>query len=170
MEKMPELERFNVIALYCVFAELQRSYAFANLNIDLKQWFLNFEGVRRAQEELDEDAGSAEWVTYKEKISHSTDAEESIRYRTDFLMRYLLTQHPDISLKDNQREFTHSQRLAIFRRDRQICQLRIMCDGIKNDWDNWHCDHIVAHTNGGSTTVSNGQVACPACNLAKGAA
>jgi hypothetical protein len=169
-EKTPELERFNVIALYCVFAELQRSYAFTNLNIDFKQWFLNFEAVRRAQEELDEDAGSAEWVTYKEKISHSTDAEESIRYRTDFLMRNLLTQYPDISLKDNQREFTHSQRLAIFRRDRQICQLRIVCDGIKVDWDNWHCDHIVAHTNGGSTTVSNGQVACPACNLAKGAA
>jgi len=169
-EKTPELERFNVIALYCVFAELQRSYAFTNLNIDFKQWFLNFEAVRRAQEELDEDAGSAEWVTYKEKISHSTDAEESIRYRTDFLMRYLLTQYPDISLKDNQREFTHSQRIAIFRRDRQICQLRIVCDGIKVDWDNWHCDHIVAHTNGGSTTVSNGQVACPGCNLAKGAA
>lgn len=169
-EKTPELERFNVIALYCVFAELQRSYAFTNLNIDFKQWFLNFEAVRRAQEELDEDAGSAEWVTYKEKISHSTDAEESIRYRTDFLMRNLLTQYPDISLKDNQREFTHSQRLAIFRRDRQVCQLRIVCDGIKVDWDNWHCDHIVAHTNGGSTTVSNGQVACPGCNLAKGAA
>ena len=169
-EKTPELERFNVIALYCVFAELQRSYAFANLNIDFKQWFLNFEAVRRAQEELDEDVGSSEWVTYKEKISHSTDAEESIRFRTDFLMRYLLTQYPDISLKDNQREFTHSQRLAIFRRDRQICQLRIVCDGIKVDWDNWHCDHIVAHTNGGPTTVFNGQVACPRCNLAKGAA
>jgi hypothetical protein len=168
-EKTPELERFNVIALYCVFAELQRSYAFTNLNIDFKQWFLNFEAVRRAQEELDEDAGSAEWVTYKEKISHSTDAEESIRHRTDFLMRNLLTQYPDISLKDNQREFTHSQRLAIFRRDRQVCQLRIVCDGIKVDWDNWHCDHIVAHTNGGSTTVANGQVACSACNLAKGA-
>ena len=85
-------------------------------------------------------------------------------------MRNLLTQYPDISLKDNQREFTHSQRLAIFRRDRQVCQLRIVCNGIKVDWDNWHCDHIVAHTNGGSTKVSNGQVACPGCNLSKGAA
>ena len=126
--------------------------------------------MRRAQDEIDEDSGSAEWVTYKEKISHSTDAEESIRYRTDFLMRNLLTQYPEISLRDNQREFTHSQRLAIFRRDKQICQLRIVCEGIKVDWDNWHCDHVVAHINGGFTTVSNGQVSCPACNLAKGAA
>ncbi len=169
-ERTPELERFNVIALYCVFAELQRSYAFAHLNINFKDWFLSFESVRRAQDEIDEDSGSAEWVTYKEKISHSTDAEESIRYRTDFLMRNLLTQYPEISLRDNQREFTHSQRLAIFRRDKQICQLRIVCEGIKVDWDNWHCDHVVAHINGGFTTVSNGQVSCPACNLAKGAA
>jgi hypothetical protein len=169
-ERTPELERYNVIALYCVFSELQRSYAITNLNIDYREWFLNFETIRRAQEELDEDAGLAEWVTYKEKISHSTDAEESIRYRTDFLMRNLLTQFPDISLRDNQREFTHSQRLAIFRRDRQICQLHIACDGVRVDWDNWHCDHIVAHANGGATTVSNGQVACPACNLSKGAA
>jgi hypothetical protein len=168
-ERTPELERYNVIALYCVFAELQRSYAFASLNIDFKSWFLDFEDTRRAQEELDEDTGSAEWVTYKEKISHSTDSEESIRYRTDFLMRNLLTQHSNISLKDNQREFTHSQRLAIFRRDQQICQLHIVCDGIRVDWDNWHCDHIVAHVNSGPTTVANGQVACPACNLAKGA-
>jgi len=167
-ERTPELERYNVIALYCVFAELQRSYAFANLGIDFEAWFLNFEETRRAQEGLDEDVGSAEWVTYKEKISHSTDAEESIRYRTDFLMRNLLIQYPDISLRDNQREFTHSQRLAIFRRDRQICQLHIVCEGIRVDWDNWHCDHIVSHANGGPTTVANGQVACPACNLAKG--
>jgi len=169
-ERAPELERFNVIALYCVFAELQRSYAFAHLNINFKDWFFSFESVRRAQDEIDEDSGSAEWVTYKEKISHSTDAEESIRYRTEFLMRNLLTQYPEISLRDNQREFTHSQRLAIFRRDKQICQLRIVCEGIKVDWDNWHCDHVVAHIHGGSTTVSNGQVSCPACNLAKGAA
>jgi hypothetical protein len=169
-ERTPELERYNVIALYCMFAELQRSYAFANLGINFKDWFLSFELLRRAQDELDEDSASPEWVTYKEKISHSTDAEESIRYRTDFLMRNLLTQFPDISLKDNQREFTHSQRLAIFRRDRQICKLQIVCDGVKVDWDNWHCDHIIAHVHGGPTTVSNGQVSCPACNLAKGAA
>ena len=168
-ESTPELERYNVIALYCVFAELQRSYAFSNLGIDFKSWFLSFEETRRKQEELDEDVGSPEWVTYKEKISHSTDAEESIRYRTDFLMRNLLLQYPDISLRDNQREFTHSQRLTIFRRDKQTCRLHIVCDGIRVDWDNWHCDHIVSHSNGGPTTVANGQVSCPACNLAKGA-
>jgi hypothetical protein len=36
-------------------------------------------------------------------------------------------------------------------------------------WDNWHCDHRVAWSKGGLTTVENGQAACPPCNLMKGA-
>ena len=43
------------------------------------------------------------------------------------------------------------------------------CDGVRVVWDAWHCDHNKAWTLGGRTTVENGQVACPACNLAKGA-
>jgi len=107
-------------------------------------------------------------VSYKEKISHSTDAADSIRWRMDFMLRNLLEQVPDIRLKDNQRAFTHVQRLAIYRRDGGVCQLRIKCDGVRLTWDDWHCDHIVPWTKGGKTTVENGHVACAACNLSKG--
>lgn len=165
----PELERFNAVALYCVFAELQRGYAIANIKSELRAWFLDFETRRRAQELLDAEAGEPEWVAYKEKISHSTDAQESIRFRLDFLMRDLLARFPKLQLKDNQRDFTPQQKLAIFRRDQQTCQVRLKCDGIKVVWDDWHCDHKLAWSKGGQTTVENGQVACPDCNLAKGA-
>ena len=77
--------------------------------------------------------------------------------------------YPDIEPKDAQRGFTHEQRLAIYRRDAGICQLRIKCDSEKVGWEHWHADHKVPHVKGGKTTVSNGQVACPACNLAKSA-
>lgn len=167
--KTPELERFNAVALYCVFAELQRVYVIADIKAQLQTWFLEFEARRRAQEALDEDSAEPEWVSYKEKISHSTDAQESIRYRMDFMMRDLLARFPDLSLKDNQRDFTHIQKLAIFRRDHQICQVRLKCDGVRVEWDNWHCDHKRPWSKGGPTTVDNGQVACPACNLSKGA-
>ena len=165
----PELERFNAVALYCVFAELQRGYAIANIKGELRAWFLDFETRRRAQELLDAETGEPEWVAYKEKISHSTDAQESIRFRLDFLMRDLLVQFPQLPLKDNQRDFTPQQKLAIFRRDHQTCQVKLKCDGVKVVWDDWHCDHTVAWSKGGPTTVENGQVACPDCNLAKGA-
>ena len=168
MDKTPELERYNVIALYCVFAELQRGYAIGGFKSGLRDWFLGFESKRRAQEALDEDHGDAEWVTYKERISHSTDAQESIRFRMDFMLRHLLERFPALPLKDNQRDFTHVQKLAVFRRDKQTCQVRLKCAGNRVEWDAWHCDHKAAWSKGGSTTVENGQVACPACNLAKG--
>lgn len=169
-DKTPELERFNVITLYGVMAELQRVYVLAEIKPHLRSWFLDFETRRRTQEALDAEAAEPEWVAYKEKISHSTDAQESIRFRLDFLMRDLLSLHPDLSLKDEQRDFTHLQKLAVFRRDHQICQVKLKCDGVRVVWDDWHCDHKAPWSKGGKTTVENGQVACPACNLAKGAA
>lgn len=168
-DKTPELERYNAIALYCVFAELQRAYVVADIKAGLRAWFLDFETRRRAQDALDEDEAEPEWVSYKERISHSTDAQDSIRFRMDFMMRDLLTRFPTLALKDNQRDFTYIQKLTVFRRDHQLCQVRLKCQGDKVVWDAWHCDHKLAWSKGGKTTVENGQVTCPSCNLAKGA-
>lgn len=168
-DKTPELERYNVVSLYCVFAELQRVYAIAEIKAKLRAWFLSLESRRRAQEELDEEASEPEWVTYKQRISHSTDAQDSIRLRMEFMLRDLLTGFPELPLKDNQRDFAHLQKVAIYRRDNQTCQLRLKCTGVKVEWDAWHCDHRVAWSKGGATTVENGQVACPSCNLSKSA-
>lgn len=167
-EKTPELERFNVISLYCVVSELQKQYAFDAVRPALHDWFVSFEQRRRQQEELSEDSVDPEWASYKEKISHSTDSADSIQWRMEFQLRHLLEQYPDIPRKDNQRAFTRDQRLAIFRRDGGICQLRLKCDGAKLSWDDWHCDHVVPWTAGGKTTVSNGHVSCSTCNLHKG--
>jgi uncharacterized protein DUF262/HNH endonuclease len=168
-EKTPELERYNVVSLYCVLAELLRQYAFEQVKPLFHGWFLSFEALRREQEAKSQDDIDPEWATYKEKISHSTDSAESIRWRMDYMLRHLLEAHPTIPRKDNQRSFTHIQRLAIFRRDKGHCQLRLRCAGAKLTWDDWHCDHRHPWTSGGPTTVENGQAACTPCNLSKGA-
>jgi hypothetical protein len=168
-EKTPELERYNVIALYCVVAELLRQYVIDEIRPNLHDWFVEFEAVRRQQDARPEDEAEADWVSYREKISHSTDAADSIRFRMEFLLRHLLERFPALSRKDNQRGFTHVQKLAIFRRDKGMCQVRLRCEGVKITWDDWHADHIQAWSRGGKTTVENGQVACTACNMSKGA-
>jgi len=167
-EKTPELERFNVISCYCIVAELLKQYVIEDVKSHLHGWFINFEEKRREQEAKPEEEADPEWVSYKAKISHSTDASDSIRWRMDFMLRNLLEQFPTIRLKDNQRAFTHNQRLAIFRHDGGICHLRLKCEGVKLTWDDWHCDHTIPWAKGGKTTVENGHVACAACNLAKG--
>jgi hypothetical protein len=168
-EKTPELERYNVISLYCMIAEMQRQYAFEQVKPLLRDWFFQFEEKRRAQEQKPDDEIDPEWASYKEKISHSTDSADSVRSRMDFMLRDFLELHPTIQRKDNQRAFTQIQRLAVFRRDKGHCQLKLKCDGIKLTWDDWHCDHTTPWTAGGKTTVENARVACTICNLSKGA-
>lgn len=167
-DKTPELERYNVISLYCVLSEIQRNYVLDEIKAHIRGWFINFETQRREESKKPEDEADAEWTSYNSKTSHSTDAVDSIRHRMEFMLWHLLQIYSDLSLKDQQRGFTHEQKLAIFRRDGGHCKIKAKCDGVKLTWDNWHCDHIVPHSRGGKTTVENGQSACAACNLAKG--
>lgn len=166
-EKTPELERYSVISLYCMVSHCLEKYVMQNRHKDLHEWFLAFESKRAAEEGLPEDQRDPELLAYKERTSHSTDAEDSIAWRQDFLLRKFFEYVPDIMLKDNQRLFSHEQRLAIFRRDQGICRVKLKCKGVKCEWDAWEADHITAWSKGGKTVVENGQVACLACNSAK---
>lgn len=168
-EKTPELTRFNLVALYCLVSELMKKYAFEQARPLIHDWFLAFECERRLKDDQPDDEIDPEWSTYKEKISHSTDASDSIKWRMEFMLRNFLEANPDIQTKDNQRVFAHAQRLAVFRRDKGHCQLKIKCDGVKLAWDDWHCDHITPWTSGGKTTVQNAHATCSSCNLSKGA-
>lgn len=168
-DKTPELERYSVISLYSMVSHCLERYVMQGRDDDLRKWFLAFEGARAAEESLPEDERDPELLAYKERTSHSTDAEDSIEWRQEFILRKFFEAVPDIELKDNQRLFSHEQRLAIFRRDKGICRAKLKCEGVKCEWDAWEADHIVPWSKGGKTVVSNGQVACVPCNSAKSA-
>ena len=116
-EKTPELERYNVIALYCVISELIRQYVISEIKPNLHDWFIEFESHRRKQEEKPEDEGDSEWVSYREKISHSTDAAESIRWRMEFLLRNLSERIPGpLAKRQSERFHSHSEACNISER------------------------------------------------------
>ncbi|RYG87721.1 MAG: HNH endonuclease [Alphaproteobacteria bacterium] len=169
-EKTPELERYNVITLYALASLLLDGYVSHQLEQSLAAWFIDFEVERRNDERLPEDERDVSLIEYRRLISTSTDAEESIRARLDMFERRFFEANPSIEPKDSERGFSHEQRLAIYRRDGGICQVRVACSGDKVAWGHWHADHKIPHTHGGKSTVENGQVSCPACNLKKGAA
>jgi hypothetical protein len=169
-EKSPELERFSVVSLYSLVSHCLEKYVIQVRQTQLREWFIAFESERAKQEELQEDKRDAEFLSYKERTSHSTDSEDSLEWRQDFLLRKFFETVPDIQQKDDQRLFSREQRLAIFRRDGGICQVKLKCGGAKCEWDAWEADHIQAWSKGGKTIVVNGQVACLGCNSSKGAA
>jgi Protein of unknown function DUF262/HNH endonuclease len=166
--KAPELERYSVISLYILVSHLLERYVVQNMHQQLADWFIGFESYRRDQRELDVDKCDPEIVQYQEKTSHSTDSEDSVQWRHAYLLRKFLETHPSLQLKDDQRLFTHDQRMAIFRRDRGVCQVHLKCAGQECSWDGWEADHKHPWSQGGKTTVQNGQVACLACNASKG--
>lgn len=163
----PELERYSLISLYILVSHLLERYVVSGRETEIAAWFIEFESFRRTQSALPVDECDREIIIYQERTSHSTDSADSLSWRHDYLLRSLLGSIPDLQLKDDQRIFTHDQRLAIYRKDQGICQVRIHCSGEKCEWDHWEADHKVPWSKGGLTTVANGQVACPRCNAAK---
>ena len=167
-EKTPELERYSVISLYILASYFLERYVIQGKQLLIHDWFIEFESYKRKQKKIDVDSCDPEIVSYHEKTSHSTDAEDSLEWRNEYLLRKFLEKYQDIELKDNNRLFTNEQRLAIYRKNKGICQIKLKCSGKKCDWDNWEADHIKAWSKGGKTTVDNGQVSCPECNSSKG--
>ena len=167
--KTPELTKLTSLSLFMIFLHLKEGFDAKNRYREVAEWFINFDIWRRKDEERPSDEREPELVTFQEKMSSTTDSQDSVEYRHKVLLTRLLNAVPDIVPLDPQRAFTHEQRLAIFRRDNGVCQGQLKCDGEKCNWDRWHADHKVAWSNGGKTTVENGQVTCIDCNLAKSA-
>ena len=168
-ETTPELKQGNVISLYIIISMLLEKYAIPNYETKIGKWFIDFETKRFADLDLPEDQRDSEMVAYQNAVGHSSDAIESLDYRNKILAREFFSTFDEILPLDNTREFSNEQKLAIFRRDKSLCQLKIKCAGKKLGWDDdWHIDHKTPFSKGGKTTVVNGQLACAECNLAKG--
>jgi 5-methylcytosine-specific restriction endonuclease McrA len=168
-EKTPELKKYNAISLYIIASQLLETFVVKDRELEVGEWFISFETWRQQDDKRPVDERDSEMVSYLEKTSHATDSQDSLKSRHEVLLRRLHESIPDFIPRDSRRTFTEEQRLAIFRRDKSICQVRIKCDGKKCEWNSWHADHRKPWSAGGTTTVENGQVACSECNLAKSA-
>lgn len=166
-EKTPELKKFNAISMYVLFSDLLENFVIKGREEEIGDWFIEFEQWRRQDDEKPVDERDPELVAYQERTSHATDSKDSLEYRHSLLLRHLHQSLPNFVPLDGRRIYTEEQRLAIFRRDNGVCQVRLRCDGKKCEWGHWHADHRIPWSVGGSTTVENGQVTCPDCNLAK---
>ena len=170
-ERNPHLERYNVVNLYCMASVLIDKYVWQDLDKPLADWLVRFEMERREDNKKDDDKRDVLLLKYHSLISSSGDTKEKICDRLEMLKERFFLACPNIEKIDPIRGFSDEQRLAIHWRDGGRCQLKIKCTGgEKLSWDKnkWHADHKIPHSKGGTTTVSNGQVACPECNLSKG--
>jgi len=162
-EKSPELRKQNVVSIYLLVSELMEKYAISGRETTIRDWFVQFENDRRVEQNKDEDERNPDLIRYQEKVMQAVDSKDSIEFRHKILMTSFLSYCPELEPLDPQREFTPEQRLTVFRKYNGICQ---KCGG-EIKWDDFHADHVVPFSKGGKTTISNGQLLCAACNLAK---
>ena len=104
-------------------------------------------------------------------MAHRTDGLDGISTRHDILTQYLfesvqLTPLPHL---DPKRNYTHEEKLIIYRRALGRCQLEHngkIC-GRLLDFDEAVIDHITPHSKGGKTVLDNGRLAYSKCNNAR---
>lgn len=163
------LTLLNAISLYTIASELLRNYSITSStrnSRDFREWFISFEARRHESDPDTEDDRVPDFRTYEDALSNQTASVNSQRTRRNTLMGDYLALHPELVLRDEQRQFSSDQRYAIYVRSRGICSnpdSNPEC--VENcTLDNFHADHIEPHSAGGRTIVENGQLLCPSCN------
>lgn len=168
-QKSPYLSKVNLLSLYTVASGMISKYALPGREAEFRSWFLDFEDRRRKEEELPEDQRNEGLISYQFALLQQTASLASQEQRKRILAEDLLGTIVDLAQLDDQRVFSEEQRISIFRKAHGKCvnpDNNPDCD-IDCEWDNWHADHIVPYSRGGKTTVANGQLLCPSCNLKK---
>ncbi len=167
-ENTPELKQHYAVSFYMLISKLLDKYVIQGMEEDIFKFFINFEQFRIAEMKKDEDKDN-DILEFQDKISHASDSKSALQWRLDYFFSKLGVMYPNILLKDENRNFSYEQRLAIWRRDNKVCQIKKKCEGKYLQFADMDVDHIIPHSKGGKTIVSNGRVSCPECNRSKGA-
>ena len=93
------------------------NYDIREREADIAKWFIDFEAERLLDEHKEPEKQDPRLVVYHERVSHSSDSEDSLLYRHNFLKESLLTHVPNLPQKDPKRNFDEAQRQVIYRRE-----------------------------------------------------
>jgi hypothetical protein len=174
-ERNPSLNRSYALALYWVMSRVRQNYTIRDA--DLPRIRANFKQLeiarieardrdyeRRPEDDLFEELSLS--------MSHGTDGSEKIETRHDILLQFLfagvaLEPRPEL---DTQRDFSHEEKLILYHRANGTCQLSyngVIC-GRKVPFEEAAIDHVMPHSRGGKTELTNGRYAHRKCNIARG--
>ena len=139
----------------CV-ATLDEAYSLTGREHLLSKGLRSYHCARELEE-------SPEWLAYLSTGRTGRIDTDDVRVCLEQIKGKMI-QAATLEPKDPQRFFSSKQRQEIFQRNSGYCT---ECD-IELSETNFHADHIVAYSQGGQTTVENGQALCAGCNVKKG--
>jgi hypothetical protein len=161
--KTPKLKKYAILTLAEVATYLLENYSINNFKKEFAEAYLSFEKERMMNSEMDESLQNQMFNSFTDAARGDSPAQQKYRFET--LLVYILQSIPELCSKDPKRLFTSEQKVAIYKRDGGICQDQ-SC-GKEVDFVDFEADHIKAHSKGGETKISNGQLLCSDCNNKK---
>ena len=159
---------YVVLSLFLLARHVRIHYVIDNgVKQLLRNFYISFHERYRG-----DDLSDTLMVEFRENRQHSA-AEVRMReliIRQAFF-EYASEKEMALTQKHTKRAFDESQRIAIYRRDRGLCQM-CLADGHADSaslvpWAEYEADHILAHSHGGLTDLSNAQLLCKLHNRQK---
>jgi 5-methylcytosine-specific restriction endonuclease McrA len=162
-DKSPKFKKYAILTLTHLVSEMLETYDLSSYSKEFADCYIDFELRRKQNEELSEEKQDSRLAAYTDAAR--ADSVQDLQYRHDFLLEEIIKCIPTLKLKDPSRDFTEEQRMAIYWKNKGICQV---CGKECKDTE-FHADHILPWSKGNPTSISNGQVLCAQCNFKKGA-
>jgi hypothetical protein len=164
--KTPKLKKYAILTLLEVAHYLLENYAIGNFKKEFAEAYLEFEKARALNNEInDENLQNPTLNAFNDAARGDSPAQQKYRYET--LLNHIISQIPNLPTKDTKRLFTTEQRIAIYKIYNGICQNK-KCNK-KVSFEEFEADHKIAHSKGGQTKISNGELLCSDCNNKKSA-
>jgi hypothetical protein len=172
--KCPHINRSYALSLYWAISRILKIYSV--LDAELSKIKDNFERLNVARLEAGKrdysNPDDADLQDLSVSMSHGTDGSEGIETRNDILMQFLFDKVDLQALPtlDPQRDFTHEEKLILYHRAGGLCQLAFQGNacGRPIDFDSAAIDHILPHSKGGRTELTNGRYSARSCNISRG--
>lgn len=120
---------------------------------NLKKLFVDFYQSVKNEEDK-------ELIDFKFAVSRGTTSETNIKLRYNVMLKRFLKQYNPLRLDEN-RLFSHDQKLEIFHRDKEKCQVCGKHLVFGNPETQYH--HKDPFIEGGETIVEKGLLACRYC-------
>ena len=162
---------YFIFSCYLLLRHLLKHYVYSDeVRLSFRDFIYSF--YLRINPYNPDDINARNFVENRQQDKKAVTERDRI-IRHEFFVFALEEKKVSFVEKDKQQAFSEAQRIAIYLRDGGIC--RICMDNGKPEnecvapWHDFHADHIIPFSQGGSTTIDNGQVLCSVHNLQKGA-
>jgi hypothetical protein len=160
------LTKAMVHIYFITVTRLFDDYAHPDIEARMMKAFFDFEQKRVRESLNEEETIDALVAKFNQHVQQNTGSSSNMSPLVDVLMNVVVESNPDFLLKDKKRDFNPQERRAIWILGGKKCAI---CGCELRKLSDMHADHVIAHANGGETSIKNAQSLCAEHNLRKSA-